>query len=582
MRERSTQTPRDSDARRQKSHSPPSHTRPRSRSRTPAQFCAEDEWNGIIAHLKQMSDDPFDAQGCRDGGWAKCNACHRMKCKLAFSRNQQRYKNTAMRRCRLCVRNDHESTDIPPDAERSYQANREKWRTDKAWAQQILDDAFPGKHKTTYDTMRSALIAHWDDMLDKRLIPGSHSRGSGGAQPPPDSGARRQKSHSPPSDTVLRSRSRTPASSRSTDENSDYQSEDHESMSEDEPGPEVPSREAFELNRQGHVCLVNVTVPSSTVVETNRSTEPSPEASSTVAETDCLIELAKDIATSTGSIICIQRATPSMVMELNVLPPPRGHAQNFWACFQGGLLIAARSTFAMGVKTRMKMEWPDLGIMLVAEVHFRNSLAGFQFLTVANISMHKPMDSDTTIGTLRAMAADIVEIIAETHVQVLAGDFGCALFALAALIRGSGVQLHVAALRSGTDNSDTEPFLDSCAVFIVGPVSEVKSLLPIGDTELPAAIRSGSSVRLPWYIHGYGEPPGATGKARIDTLLEGEGDGSITEEWQTMPRSQEKPARTFTHNDDTISAGAIQPRSWRAQRSCCSQVIRGRAQLLLF
>ena len=184
-------------------------------------------------------------------------------------------------------------------------------------------------------------------------------------------------------------------------------------------------------------------------------------------------------------------------------------------------------------------------------------MAGFQLLTVANISMHKPMDSDTTIGTLRAMAADIVEIIAETHVQVLAGDFGCALFALAALIRGSGVQLHVAALRSGTDNSDTEPFLDSCAVFIVGPVSEVKSLLPIGDTELPAAIRSGSSVRLPWYIHDYGEPPGATGKARIDTLLEGEGDGSITEEWQTMPRSLEKRARTFTHNDDTISAVVV-------------------------
>ena len=182
MRERSTQTPRDSDARRQKSHSPPSHTRPRSRSRTPAQFCAEDEWNGIIAHLKQMTDDPFDAQGCRDGEWAKCNACHRMKCKLAFSRNQQRY-GPAMRRCRICVRNDHESTDIPPDAERSYQANKDKWRADKAWVEQILDETFPAKHKTTYDNMRSALIAHWDAMRDKGLIPGSHSRGSGGAQP---------------------------------------------------------------------------------------------------------------------------------------------------------------------------------------------------------------------------------------------------------------------------------------------------------------------------------------------------------------------------------------------------------------
>ena len=68
---------------------------------------------------------------------------------------------------------------------------------------------------------------------------------------------------------------------------------------------------------------------------------------------------------------------------------------------------------AMAVRPRTKKEWPDLGIMLVAEVHFRNSLAGFQKLTVANISMHKPMDSDTSIGTLRAMAADIVRIIAE-------------------------------------------------------------------------------------------------------------------------------------------------------------------------
>ena len=560
----------------------------RSRSRTPAKapvgiFEAGPSYDfpGIIAYVKELEDDPFDMgkewRECAWGecAWAKCSACGRFKTKIAFSSKQIRHGST--RRCRICIWNEQESTENGAEAERSYQANKDKWGADLAWVERILDDTFPDKDKTTYDNMRSALIVHWDAMREKGLIhtqmghadcpDGSHSRGSGGAQPPPDSGARRQKSHSPPSDTVLRSRSRTPASSRSTDENSDYQSEDHESMSEDEPGPEVPSREAFELNRQGHVCLVNVTVPSSTVVETNRLTEPSPEPSCTVAETDCLIELAKDIATSTGSIICIQRATPSMVLELNALPPPRGHAQNFWTCFQGGLLIAARSTFAMGVKTRMKMEWPDLGIMLVAEVHFRNSMAGFQLLTVANISMHKPMDSGTTIGSLRAMAADIVEIIAETHVQVLAGDFGCALFALAQLIRGRGVQLHVAAYRSGTDSMTDQPCVDSCAVFLVGSVSKVKLRLPIGDTELPAAIRSGSSVRLPWYIHDYGEPPGATGKARIDTLLEGEGDGSITEEWQTMPRSQEKRARTFTHNDDTISAVVAHAAdSWNPRR----------------
>ena len=290
-------------------------------------------------------------------------------------------------------------------------------------------------------------------------------------------------------------------------------------MSEDEPGPEVPSREAFELNRQGHVCLVNVTVPSSTVVETISLTEPSPEPSCTVAETDCRIELAKDISTSPGTIIFIQRATPSMVAQLNALPPPTGHAQKFWTCFQGGLLIAALSTLTMCVRQRWKKEWSDLGIMLVAEVHFRNSLAGFQFLTVANISMHKPMDSDTPIGSLRAMAADIVRIIEERRVQVLAGDFGCALFALAGLIRGSGVQLHVAALRSGTDNMDDQPFVDSCAVFLVGPVSKVKLCLPIGDTKLPVAVRSETSLGMGAYIRGCGEPSDATAKASMDTLL---------------------------------------------------------------
>ena len=64
-------------------------------------------------------------------------------------------------------------------------------------------------------------------------------------------------------------------------------------------------------------------------------------------------------------------------------------------------------------------------------------------------------------------------------VRVLAGDFGCALFALAQLIRGSGVQLHVAALRPGADNRDDQPCVDSCAVFLVGPVSKVKLCLPL-------------------------------------------------------------------------------------------------------
>ena len=58
----------------------------------------------------------------------------------------------------------------PPDAERNCQANTDKWRTDKAWVERILDETFPDKEKTAYDNMRSALIAHWDAMRDKGLI----------------------------------------------------------------------------------------------------------------------------------------------------------------------------------------------------------------------------------------------------------------------------------------------------------------------------------------------------------------------------------------------------------------------------
>ena len=99
MRKRPSHPPPDRDARRQKTHSPPSHTHPRSRSRTPAKDCVEDEWNGIIAFLKQLPDGPFDAADWRDGARAKCNVCGRMKTKLGFSGNQQRYGT--MRRCRI-------------------------------------------------------------------------------------------------------------------------------------------------------------------------------------------------------------------------------------------------------------------------------------------------------------------------------------------------------------------------------------------------------------------------------------------------------------------------------------------------
>ena len=77
------------------------------------------------------------------------------------------------------------------------------------------------------------------------------------------------------------------SNSRSSDKG-DFQSDGDEWMGEDEPGPADPSRAAFELHREGCVCVVNVTVPAT-------------EASSTVVETKCVTELAKDLAIGPGT-----------------------------------------------------------------------------------------------------------------------------------------------------------------------------------------------------------------------------------------------------------------------------------------
>ena len=146
------------------------------------------------------------------------------------------------------------------------------------------------------------------------------------------------------------------------------------------------------------------------------------------------------------------------------------------------------------------------------------------------------------------MAHDIVEIIENRGVRVLAGDFGGALFALAELIRGSGVQLHVAALRPGADNRDDQPFVDSCAVFLVDPVSKVKLCLPIGDTKFPVAVCSTNSLGMGAYIRGCGEPSDATAKASMDTLLKGDCDGSNTARWPSLPPSAETTARPIHHH----------------------------------
>ena len=182
---------------------------------------------------------------------------------------------------------------------------------------------------------------------------GSHSRGSGGAQPaqPPS-----RQSQAPITQLKSKVRGSQTSSSRSSDKG-DYQSEGDECMGEDEPGPAAPSREAFELHREGCVCVVNVTVPGI-------------EPTSTVVETECLTELAQDLAKGPGSVICVQRATLHIVTQLNDLPPPEGCPQPFRVFFQRGLLIAARAALAMALQPRELMEWTDLGVMAVADVHF--------------------------------------------------------------------------------------------------------------------------------------------------------------------------------------------------------------------
>ena len=59
------------------------------------------------------------------------------------------------------------------------------------------------------------------------------------------------------------------------------------------------------------------------------------------------------------------------------------------------------------------------------------------------------------------------------------------------------------------------------------------------------------------YIRGGGEPSDATAKAIMDTLLNGDCDGSSTVRWCNMPPSAEKTASTLTHTGDTINTVVV-------------------------
>ena len=205
-------------------------------------------------------------------------------------------------------------------------------------------------------------------------------------------------------------------------------------------------------------------------------------------------------------------------------------------------MIAARATLAMAVHERVLKAWPDVGAMLVADVHFRRPVAGFQVLTLANLILnsHGSGDEDTALDSLKVVAADIVRIIVNRHVRVLTGDFGRGLFSLVHLIRGSGVGLEVVAWRPGTDGLDGQPFVDSCVVCLVGPATKVKLKTPSLDPTSMNTPRSSSSRPLADFTRGSGGLSRTVGAKYVDTWLAGVGAAQKTTTWPEMPACIEK------------------------------------------
>ena len=500
-----------------------------------------------------MGQVPKDDHDWPKGAWAQCKACGRLKRRCAYTKNQQ--ANGGSRRCRICISNNREWTDDADTYEANYQKNNTKWQ-DKTFARLILKKAFPVGHQEDCDRLHEVMTPHWEALRAKGLLTPpehkagpspqgdddkgarSHSRGSGDAPAAeraqredkedrpdkpklaPPRGARRTgssaigasssddrgragaRSGSPGNSRGTRrsssddggragARSGGPGNSRGTRRSSS--SSGNSGTGEYEYGPAAPSKAAFDLHREGTVCVYNVTVP------------PTAE-SSAVAESACRVDLVKDLADGPGSIICIQRADPDMAIQMNNLPPPEGLAQRFYVLLREGLMIATRATLALALAERVLKKWPDVGAMLVADVHFRRPVAGFQVLTLANLSLnsHGSGDEDTALDSLKVVAADIVQIIVNRRVRVLTGDFGRGLFALVNLIRGSGVGLEVAAWRPGTDGLDGQPFVDSCVVCLVGPATKVKLKTPSLDPTSMNTLPSTSSHPLADFTRGSG------------------------------------------------------------------------------
>eukprot|EP00974_Lingulodinium_polyedra_P117839 11164836-Lingulodinium_polyedra.AAC.1 len=63
----------------------------------------------------------------------------------------------------------------------------------------------------------------------------------------------------------------------------------------------------------------------------------------------------------------------------------------------------------MAVDQRLLKAWPGFGCMLVAAVHLHRPIAGFQLLTVANISIHSHGSGDdaAVLDSFKAAAFEI-------------------------------------------------------------------------------------------------------------------------------------------------------------------------------
>ena len=80
----------------------------------------------------------------------------------------------------------------------------------------------------------------------------------------------------------------------------------------------------------------------------------------------------------------------------------------------------------------------------------------------------------------------------------LLGDFGIFAFALVDYVRRQGVEVHVAAWRPGKDSDDSDTFMDSCAICLVGPVSDQCKLLVTSTTGEEADYQSARPGKVWW------------------------------------------------------------------------------------